>query len=178
MKIVGKQHYILSQKKRSSKLIAGFTLIELMIVCGVIAIIAAASGLTINNQMPKYRLKGDTRTLSSNLMLARMKATSSGVQYALQFDLDEPQGYNLQRGNASTGSTSWSNESYHREISNGVRINSVEDDGGTSVSGSSARIIYNPNGSSGTGEVVLWNGAGQYRVTLTPATGRVQTIRE
>ncbi|GAF90764.1 unnamed protein product, partial [marine sediment metagenome] len=46
------------------------------------------------------------------------------------------------------------------------------------TAGSNARIIYKPNGSSGTGEVVLKSGAGQYRITLTPTTGRVKTTKE
>jgi hypothetical protein len=107
-------------------------------------------------------------------MLARMKATQSGVQYAVRFDLDDPQGYDLQRGNLSAGTPSdgWTNESYHRNMSAGVSMASVQDDDGTTSAGA-ARIIYNPNGSSGVGEILLGNGSLQYTITLTRATGRV-----
>jgi len=179
MKISIRKHCLLGWSK-SSGYKAGFTLVELMIVCGVIAIVAGVGGLALNSQMPKYKLSGDARTLASNLMLARMKATSNSVQYAIQFDLDAPQGYNLQRGNASNGTPldGWTNESYRREMSSGVNIVSVEDDATTHSTGSAARIVYNTNGSASTGEVVLKSGAGQYRITLTPTTGRVKTTKE
>lgn len=176
MKISIRTQCLLGRGKKCNRFAAGFTLMELMIVCAIVSIIATVGGFAITS--PQYKLKGDARTLASNFMLARMKATSSGVQYAIQFDLDTPKGYNLQRGNASTASSSWTTVSYHREMSSGVNIVSVEDDATTHSTGSTARIICNPNGSSGTGEVVLKSGDDQYRITLTPTTGRVKTTKE
>jgi hypothetical protein len=108
-------------------------------------------------------------------MTARTQATSSGRQFAIRFNLDaNPQEYVLQEGNANSGSTTWTSKAYRKELSPSVKIASVVDDGGTKTSGT-ARVIFNPNGSCGTGDIFLGSAAHGYRVFLTPTTGRVQT---
>ena len=160
-----------------SNFLVGFTLIELMIVIAIISIVVGIGGVAFNKELPHYRLRGDTRTVASSLIMARLKATSTGLQYAVEFDLDaNPHKYVLQEGNLSSGSTSWADQNYRRKLSATVSIAQVTDDGGAKTSGI-ARVICNPNGSSGTGQVFLGSVADGYKVILTPATGRVQTIK-
>jgi len=174
----GKSNRFALGLKPSLNILAGFTLVELMIAIAVIAIIAAVGIFTVNQQLPTYRLRSDARTIASTLMMARMKATSSGLQHAIEFDLDSsPQMYRLQHGNANTGSTIWTDETYYRRLSTGVNIASVKDDIATHTSGT-ARIIYNPNGSSGTGDIRLVLGTittDGYQILLTPTTGRIRS---
>jgi len=155
---------------------AGFTLVELMITISVIAIVGTIGALSLNQQLPHYRRKGDARTIHSSLVMTRMKATSSGLQHALQFDLDAvPQEFVLQRGNASSGSTGWAKQAFKKELSANTRITQVIDDDGTHTTGI-ARIIFNPTGSAGTGQVFIGTAADGYRVILTPTTGKVEVI--
>ena len=153
----------------------GFTLTELMIVIAVIGVLATVGGISLTRELPHYRLKGDTGTIHRSLLTARTQATSSGRQFAIKFNLDSnPQEYVLQEGNANSGSTIWTTRAYRKELSPSVIIARVVDDGGTKTSGT-ARIIFNPNGSCGTGQVFLGSATNGFRVFLTPTTGRVQT---
>ena len=65
----------------------GFTLIELMIVIGVIGIMAAISTPMIMNWLPNYRLKAAARDLYSNMQKARMVAVKSNQNTAIIFDV-------------------------------------------------------------------------------------------
>ena len=165
------------QKRPHLRLQKGFTLTELLVIIAVIAIIASIGSASFNSQLPKYRLRGDARSLSSSLMLARMKATSSGLQYALEVDLDvNPPTYVLQQGNANSGSSVWGDQGASKQLSPTVTIAELQNDGGTHTSGTH-RIVFNPNGSSGTGRIDLGTASRGYRILLTPATGRIQTIK-
>lgn len=153
----------------------GFTLTELMVVIAVIGVLATVGGVSLTRELPHYRMKGDAGTIHRSLMTARTQATSSGRQFAIRFDLDtNPQEYVLQEGNANSGSTTWTTRAYRKELSPSVKIDRVVDDGGAKTSGT-ARIIFNPNGSCGTGQIFLGSATHGYRVFLTPTTGRVQT---
>ena len=151
----------------------GFTLTELMVAIAVIAVLATIGGVSFTKQLPHYRLKGDAGTIQRSFMTARTQATSSGLQFAIEFDLDaNPQEYVLQRGNANSGSTAWTSLVYRKELSPTVTIAQI-DDGSAKTSGK-VRIVFNPTGSSGTGDIRLGSATRGYRVWLTPTTGRVQ----
>ena len=153
----------------------GFTLTELMVAIAVIGILITIGGVSFTRELPHYRLKGDAGAIHRSMMTARTQATSSGHQFAIRFNLDaNPQEYVLQEGNANNGSTAWTTRAYRKELSYGVKIAQVVDDGGTKSSGT-ARVIFNPNGSCGTGDIFLGSVTHGYRVFLTPTTGRVQT---
>ena len=70
----------------SAKRKKGFTLVELMITVAVIAILAlvAAPGLFI--YIPTYKVNSATKTLTSQLQLARAEAIAKNLDYRIRID--------------------------------------------------------------------------------------------
>ncbi|MFC1889176.1 GspH/FimT family pseudopilin [Thermodesulfobacteriota bacterium] len=61
------------------------TLIELCVALAVVGIVAASAIPSINNWMPKYRLRVGMRSVSADLALAKMRAVATGENYGLCF---------------------------------------------------------------------------------------------
>ena len=75
--------------------LAGFTLVELLITIAIISIIAGIGGVAFNKELPHYKLRGDTRTVASSLLMTRMKARSFTIiryfknkRFKIQFSND------------------------------------------------------------------------------------------
>jgi prepilin-type N-terminal cleavage/methylation domain-containing protein len=71
--------------KNSSK---GFTVTELMIAVGILAVILIVGIPTLNNWMPKYRLRDAARQIASDMQLARYRAISVNQNCGVDFDAD------------------------------------------------------------------------------------------
>ena len=65
---------------------AGFTLVELMIAIGIVAILTAIAVPDIINWLPNYRLKSAARDLYSNMQKARMQAVKENKNIVTRFD--------------------------------------------------------------------------------------------
>jgi len=72
---------IFAQKNRQ----AGFTLLELLIVIGVLSLVAAIAASSIISFLPNYRLKVATRDLMTNLQQARSEAIKRNQPCTVSF---------------------------------------------------------------------------------------------
>ena len=63
----------------------GFTLVELLIVCILIGIMATIAISRIDFSTEKNKLKASTSGITSNLYMARMKAVNDGEMCGVQF---------------------------------------------------------------------------------------------
>ena len=66
---------------------AGYSLIEILLVVGVIAVVAAIAIPMTGNTLGNFRLSGDARTLSNTTTLAKMRAASAFNKSRLYVDL-------------------------------------------------------------------------------------------
>lgn len=141
----------------------GFTLIELMIVIGVLAVIMAIARPGIKSWMVKSRLSGGARQVMSDLMYARMKSASqnnnfkvtrtSSTQYTI---LDDTNG----NGSADTGETLTSRD---------IKTNFSD----VTISGASS-ITFRPRGDVDQATTfTVTNSAGYKNITVSLA-GRVK----
>jgi len=141
----------------------GVTLTALVVVFVIVAIGAALMVPGIGAWLPNYRLRSATRDVVSTLRTAQMKAVSSNLEYRVSFAKPN---FWLERGNLSSGSTSWTTEGTVQTLPSGITMSGPFDGGNAQ---------FNPNSTCSIGSVTLTNTKGtQKTITLTAATGRVK----
>ncbi len=77
--------YFLTGKKIRQSM-AGFTVVELLTVVGIMMVITAIATPSFYYWLPTYRLSAGARQIAADLQLARMKAISQNRAYHLNFD--------------------------------------------------------------------------------------------
>lgn len=68
---------------------AGFTLIELVAVCAIVAAAIAVAAIRVDHLLPKYRLRGAGREMAALLRQAKTRAAATGREVFVEIDLSK-----------------------------------------------------------------------------------------
>ena len=143
----------------------GVTLIELVVVMGIIAIGAMLLIPNIGAWLPNYRLRSATRDVVSTMRTAQIKAVSNNTVYGVSFDLGSTQLYRSSGGLTPEGGPV--------NLPTGIQFDNNTFPVNATLNKPFAQ--FNTNSTSSSGGVTLRNSRGtERRITLTSATGRVR----
>lgn len=161
----------------------GFSLIELTMVLGLTAAVAAFSIPMLTNSLRGMQLLSDARNISTTVTYARLSATSQMTRYRLSFDL-ENNTWNLEKRNRETGE--YELQQAVNGLSNGISHSGIAFKAESSTephappgfpSESSTAITFSPRGiPDGVSIIYLSNDEIDYAVSVSLA-GRVQVWR-
>lgn len=141
----------------------GFTVIEILICIGLMAILLALSALRMTGQMPKFRLNGAARQLKSDLVAARMQAVSHNHEYKIFF-LDNHRYMLLDDkdndGTADTGETQTTKD--------------IQDDYPDVTLRSNNNPIFRPGGTAANLATITLSNTSGSRVISISSAGRIK----
>jgi len=151
---------IKTQGKRES----GFTLIELMVTVGILAMMAMIDTPAFMSMMPGMRLNGATRQVMGDLMAARMKAVKLNHRTKVIFDSSSQ--YRICDDADNNGSVA--------DGEGDVKTKNIQDHYSDVTFSSTNNPIFSPRGSAASlPTVTLQNSSGTKTVTVSIA-GRVK----
>lgn len=142
---------------------SGYTLTELMIVLGILAVVLGLSGIWLSSQLPQYRLNGAVRQIRADLLSARAQAVKQGNEVRVFFT--DSQHYDIldddnNDGNADPGEA--------------VESRSIREEFAGVVIESNRNPIFNPRGTASSfGTITVSNASGEKAITIS-ITGRVK----
>jgi Tfp pilus assembly protein FimT len=73
-------------KKQVSRKMAGYTMMEMMIILVIVGILSAMAVPSFLSMMPRMKLKADARNNINYLRIARSRAVAENAQYGVYFD--------------------------------------------------------------------------------------------
>src|SRR6185295_1782272 len=97
----------------------GFTLLEMLVVVGIIGVVSVIAVPMMANTMANFRVTGDVRSTSNNIALAKMRAASDFSRARLFVDLSSGE-HHLQRFTRATATCCWVTEGGETDLSYAV----------------------------------------------------------
>jgi type II secretion system protein H len=134
----------------------GFTLIELMIVIGIIGIVSAVTLFGWRGYQDNANLRTAVREVMSDIASCRQRSVSEGVNYCIQFTDGSP---NYSINVSSCGAPTQTPQAKNlRNFGSGLTIRDTNFN--------SDQVIFRPRGTSSLGDINLINSKGS-RATIT-----------
>ena len=164
----------------------GFTMVELMLALGVVAIVLTTSLPLLLNSQRTYRLMNDTRTIADQLTMARVRAASEFTQVRLNFNLNNGS-YQLQLWDKTNSNFDLA-EGGTQYLSGAINFSfgGISTPAGSQTTiQESPQIIFNSRGvavdntgaATGNYAVYLRNDEGQTSAVTVSASGKVNIWR-
>lgn len=133
-------------KRKSAK---GFSLIELIVVIGLVAVLAAVASPYFMKFRYNTNLKEAVRAISGDIQLYKQKAVTENIGYRINFN-ESTNEYTVQKETA-LNSGSYANLTTRKvaESYNGIILSD------SSFSGGASHVTFNTRGTSTAGHVIL-----------------------
>ena len=142
---------------------SGYTLTELMIVLGILAVVLGLSGTWLASQLPQYRLNGVVRQIRADLLAARAQAVRQGNEVRIFFT--DPEQYDILDDDNNNG---------RADPGEAVESRSIREDFAGVEIQSNNNPIFHPRGTaSSLATVKVSNASGEKAITIS-ITGRVK----
>ena len=141
----------------------GYTLTELMIVLGILAVVLGLSGTWLASQLPQYRLNGVVRQIRADLLAARAQAVRQGNEVRIFFT--DPEHYDILDDDNNNG---------RADPGEAVESRSIQEEFAGVAIQSNNNPIFHPRGTaSSLATVTVSNASGEKAITIS-ITGRVK----
>jgi prepilin-type N-terminal cleavage/methylation domain-containing protein len=122
---------------------AGFTLTELMVTLGVLAVMVAVSIPSVLAWMPSIHLKNAAYDVKDSMIQARSRAINTSIEHRVLFDPTNNT-YQVDRGNLSSGSTTWTAVVGPYALQNGITFSTFTS--GMEAAGSDRLLRFSVRG--------------------------------
>ena len=135
----------------------GFTLLEAVIVVGLIAVVVAVTIPPFYKIIQKYRAQTAAEQVAMNLRFARLAAVKKRIRFRVVFNATPTNTYQMQ-SNPTRGSGTWEDYKYaDTSIPDSLKI----------LSGGISNVVFTPRGSANL------NGGNTIRIQSTEFTYRI-----